>query len=1058
MFSKISQLSKTFADEINRINDEVNNGTAVNQGEQAQLADPELAKKIINTSTPDISEISKPENINDEAETQDLTSTQSLADGNTDSPAELDVMVKPSVDDKSRANNTFNTDKVNPQMSKIIDPKNLVPGTKIDATTLPPEIRSRLNKYFKYEKKYPQLYEAYKIEKKKTALINAFENMLKEQTPCSSIGELNAMRDYLNGINNQTKMVSSELTKITKDKKESDEKVISLNQKIKDLQKVLTSRNTEESNEIQRLKDEISALKDTSSQSSDLQDKYDLLLNENKELKNKIKELDVINPNNTEIDLLKSENEKIKQSLEETNIQNHELTEKSNKLNNDINDFKLLIDNEKLQHDEESQKLNDKVIELEKQIESSKKLNDLFKGKVETLSEELKEKTSSLLKATETSKKSASTLNQSNNSRTKKGKKKNQVVETPQNSKDTEILIPESESQLSNTESSLEVQLIELKHELEDLNSKYQDEITKSQDLKKILKSKDSEIEEVKDMLRNVGDSLVESQKANKSTNDLEKTLNDTKHELESKLNELEMLRLQNSNALTDYEKTKSSLSKKSEEYIKQIKTLEDSLNKKTSESESLIKKVDDISATNKTLESILSKMKYNEQKLQEQITTLTKEKTILQTELDTLKKSSAADNLNKTEYQNMKTQLARKERVLVEAENRIKFLQEEKSKINDSMIEMKVQNKEMSNQVISNQEVKDSLLKQNEKLKAEANENTLKINKLSLDNSKLVKKNEQLQDQFNEVKHVKLSSNDQVESFKKRVEELLMRNKEYENRIDVLQEELTQSRNMLQERTREMATMRKLVMDNEESQNLDRKELKSKFDRLLEEKEKSDNESLTTIRNKQREVEELKRKNSDFSVKLEELETNKSTLEAKIKSLLAEKSNNISVSNGNQREENKEVDQYNSKMINSLRESLNKTESRLKEVEDMNNKLRLVNQDSSDKLIRLNKKYKLLSVQYKRRMSESSAPSSRNNSIIAINEQINSNLLHPDTHNEESSQEVKDEIKEKSVYIKNVLMGFIEHKEQRQMLLPVIKMLLYMSDDDTKKLNDLLT
>ena len=54
-------------------------------------------------------------------------------------------------------------------------------------------------------------------------------------------------------------------------------------------------------------------------------------------------------------------------------------------------------------------------------------------------------------------------------------------------------------------------------------------------------------------------------------------------------------------------------------------------------------------------------------------------------------------------------------------------------------------------------------------------------------------------------------------------------------------------------------------------------------------------------------------------------------------------------------------------------------------------------------------------------------------------------------------SPDIEEEIKEKSVYIKNVLMGFLEHKEQRQMLLPVIKMLLFMSDDDTKKLTELL-
>lgn len=1056
MFSKISQISKTFADEINRINDEVNNSISTNAGGQPQLADPEIAKKIIESKTPDISEITKPENIeeddkkgsNEPSPPSSSSSTQASESKSTSSNS-ITIDTKP--DDNS--SKKLSDSQSQSSQLKTLDPKNFVPGTQVEISSLPQEILTKLNKYFKYEKKYPQLYEAYKIEKKKSALIRAFETMLKEQTPCSSIGELNAMRDYLNGINNQAKMLNSELTKITKEKKLSDDNILILNQKVKDLQKALTSRNAEELSELSSLKDENKRLKEENSKMLDLNQKYNLLLNKNKELQEEIKTLQASNVQNNEIEPINLENKNLKEQLDSSDLKNQQLTEKSNKLANDLNELTIKAAKEKLNMIEETEKLNQQISDLGKQLDSAKKLNDLFKERVETLSADIKNN--------EPTPNTKNNANVKKNSKKNKKSKKNQSTETPQNLKETEILEPETEVDSSiPSSSSSEIKMIELKHELETLNSKYQDEISNGQQLQKSLKDKDTEIEELKDMLRDVGDSLVEVQKENKSTHDLEKKLKETKNELDTRLNELEMLRLQNSNALTDYERTKTSLSIKIDDNIKKIKQLESTLTNKNSELELSRKKITDLVANNKDLESLLSKNKINEKKLKDQIALIKDEKNKLQEELESLKKSVSNDNINKTEFQNMKVQLTRKERVLVEAENKIKFLQEEKTKINDLMIELKVQNKELTNHELSFQEKNESLNKQIEKLKSEANASNLKINKLSLDNAKLIKKNEELQDQYNEVKHIKSSSNDQIESFKKRVDELLMRNKEYESRVDVLQEELTQSRNMLQERTREMTTMRKLIMDNEESQNLDRKELKSKFDRLLEEKEKSDNESLINIRNKQRELDDLKRKNSDLVGKLEELQTTKDILEDQIKSISNKTSNDSSlkVINSNNKSDNSEIDQYNSKIIESLRDSLSKTEDRLKELEDLNSKLRLVNQDSSDKLIRLNKKYKLLSLQFKRRMSQSSAPSSRNNSFVAINDPIDSKLFHPDLQNEEGKQEENEDIKEKSVYIKNVLMGYLEHKEQRQMLLPVIKMLLYMSDDDAKKLNDLLT
>lgn len=1062
MFSKISQIGKTFTDELSRINDEVNNSPL---NEQKQIADPEVARKVIQTKTPEISEITTPS----EMQKPDDVSPK-ISEEEEQSSVILEESAKPS----QLTHNTKNDKNPN-----SID---LVPGTEINFSSLQPEICSRLKKFIKYEAKYPQLYDAYKIEKKKTALIHAFENMLQEQTPCSSIGELDSVRDYLKSLDSKSKMLSAELNNVTKEKKTADDKVVEMSKKIKDLQKALTSRRTDETKELKKLKDEVFQLKEKNLTESKLSDDYDALLKENEKLKIDLDNLEKANVLTEQSEELHNTINQLKKDNEifEKEKQDSELKIKS--LMTEFDDFKEVSATEKTElkakHDILEKKLHEsilsgakndeyekriknldlKVSELEKSLESSNKLNTLFKQKVESL-------TSAKPIENPTNKKVTN-----NKSKKDKGKKKKQnnsktivtATEEPQNLKSTETIDPEINVTDINEVSSNDVEVIELKHKLDELELKYNDELIKHAKLEKNIKDKDSEIEDLKDMLRDIGDSLVESEKKNKDTGDLSSLLKSTKEELDSKLNELEILRIQNANALTDYEKTKSSLSKKLDTYMKQITDLESQMNAKTSELVSVRKINDDLSKKLKENEGLLNKLKENEKKYETDIQNLKNENSKLLIDLENSKQKVETDKNSKGEIQFLKAQLSRKERVLTEAESKVKFLQEEKNKINESMIELKVQNKEMKSKSNTSVEEMEKLTKSNEKLKSEYNENTLKINKLSLENTKLLKQVEELRDQYNLVKHFKSTSNDQVESYKKKVEELMMGNKEYENKIDMIQEELSQSRNMLQERTREMSTMRKLLMETEDSSNTDRKELKMKFDRLLEEKEQSNNESLIIIKSRQLEIDDLKRKQSELTNKIDLLENQNLKLDKELKNIKETSGQTLTVSAKSSttslKDQDAETEEYNSKLIDSLRDSLNRTENRLREIESANTKLRTANQDASEKLVRLNKKYKIILQQYKRRISESSASSSRHNSFIG---NLTETSIQPDLENvnaiKNNDENEDEDVKEKSIYIKNVLLGFLEHKEQRQMLLPVIKMLLYMSDDDAKKLNDLL-
>ncbi|GMM44693.1 Imh1 protein [Pichia kluyveri] len=1071
MFSKISQIGKTFADEINRINDEVNNPS---NGQQSQLVDPASAKKVLDTKTPDVSELETPENMKKDVVTENVSTTAS--DDNTSNQSDVSSKLD---DSKLKNNNNEGENKLKPNTDDKQQSEQVVPGTQIKFSSLPPEIRSRLVKYVKYENKYPSLYNAYKTEKKKSSLIKAFENMLQEQTPCSSIGELDGVRDYLRSLTSKSDMLTSELANITKEKKSAEEKAATLDKKVKELQQALTTGRAEDSNEIKNLKEQLRSLNEEKSKLQEIQSQYESSKLENKALLDKIEQLEnekveskVDSKMEEENTTLKFENEQLKKQLDE-------LLEEKNSINEKLESLTVSSKSNASSSEKKNQELNSKVADLEKSLESSKKLNDLFKEKLEKMWQEKEEKE----KTSEKEQPSNNSTNLSKSAKKRKNKKQNQKQNKPDsdepvNKKTTEI-IPVEEKLVTpkSSDSKNEIELIEIKHQLSELESKYSEEEKKVGELTKTLTAKSNEIEDLKDMLRDVGDSLVESQKVNKDTTDLSKELTKVKNELESKKTELEMLRLQNSTALSDYEKTKLSLTKRIDEYSAQLNDLQTKYDRLVSTNSIMNRKYEESTIKINDFEKLLNRYKTSEQKYQSQIKSLSEEKNKLSSDLQSLQKSST-DNISKAkEYENIKNQLSRKQTSLVEAENRIKFLEEEKNKINDLMIELKVQNKELISKEKSFLETKKNLTDANLKLKSELTDSSLRINKLSLDNTRLSKDLEEYKDKYNEVKHVKTSSNDQVELFKKRVEELSMRNKEYENKIDIIQEELTQSRNMLQERIREMSTMRKLLVDNEETQNNDRKELKLKIDKLLEDKEISDNEYMMTIKNKQRELDELKRKVNDLANALEQSETMNKKLKEQVIKLDSNANSNDNAGHTLERQlSDNQISEYNSKMIESLRESLKRTENRVKEFEEVNEKLRISNQESSDKLIRLNKKYKLLSQQYKRKFSEggsagsntpsrngsflfnTSGGSGRHDSISVAPDEVET-LLHPDVvNNVTNNSKEEEDLKEKSIYIKNVLLGYLEHKEQRQMLLPVIKMLLYMTDEDGKKLDSLLS
>lgn len=931
MFSRISDFGKTLTDEISRINEEVGSTRR-----QQNRLDPNVSAEILQAKTPDVSDITRPEEL---AKPEEVDSA-----ANDTSKKPIDESAPETTKDEPKSLVTT-PQSPSHQGTTVVTAGSVVPGTDIKYSDLPPEIQPKLRKYFKYEQKYPLLYEAYKTEKKKDIVLQSFEDVLKENTPCSTIADAGSFEEYVKGQSAKTKMLGDELRK-------SDSSIAALKQETDNLR----------------------------SQTNELRVSNRDLRKQLRELKEKPKE------DSTELVSLKEANQVLKKEKEDLKKENEALRQKA--------DGEQVEQSEALtKKDAELQLANDALVSVKKTLAEKEALLAEKQEQITANDEQISQQKAQLGEKT-----------------TQLQQKSTKVEELEKSLESNKKLTESFKQKLDGPGETDSAKTVELEHSLEELQVKQQESTEKLEALEKEnahlhnqVRSKDEDIETLRDDLRDLGDDLVETKKQLKSvqsTNneaqtakdseraakeaEQEKKITDLAEEVAAKKAELELVRVQNSAALRDYEHTKTSLSKKA-------KVSGD-------ESDRLRKEI----------------------KLKNDL-------------IQTL-------NGYKSQSEELKKQALIHEKKIMDSSNRASILQEEKDKMNKTLLDLTIQVKQLSTDQHSHEEVKNDLMTKLEQAKKHDSEASLRLNKIAAENNRLVKEIETLRDKYSASQDLKASTSTAAEALKKRTEEMLMRNREFESRVDILQEELSQARSMLQERTRETGTMRKLLMESEEAQNGKIEELESRVRELLQERGNLQNSTAQIERSGQRAAETLATKLELAQGDYEQLKEINERLEQQLKrseaALLQERQTKSVVV-----QHDSEPDQY-SEMLDNMRVSLRSSEKRIKDLEDLNTILQKASNDNSQKLVRMNKKYKILSQQYRKKSAEPTPRSSRQSSV-AFHAPVTPET--PETPEEDS--------KEKALYIKNVLLGFIEHKEQREMLLPVIKTLLYLDDDDEQKL-----
>ena len=302
-------------------------------------------------------------------------------------------------------------------------------------------------------------------------------------------------------------------------------------------------------------------------------------------------------------------------------------------------------------------------------------------------------------------------------------------------------------------------------------------------------------------------------------------------------------------------------------------------------------------------------------------------------------------------------------------------------------------------------------------------------------------------------------NSNDQVDSIQRQCEELAVKLKESNKKILSLEDDLSEYANVIQDKTREAVTMRRLLSDTQNDESTKLKDLKDKVSYLEDEKMKLQAEITLQTSRTTREIQDWKQANSTLNSEIHSSKLREKQLKAEIETLDALNSN-MKRKNTLDFNDSDELE----KLTKNLKDALSKSDKKIRDLQTSNDELMQLNKELNKKFDRISKNYRTISNQlssFREEKNSSSTKSSRSNSLVSLpnfNPSPSQTDIHLSVSNNHVARSVspaenRPEVNEKVAYIKNVLLGFLEHKEQRLQLLPVISMLLKLDSNDEKRL-----
>lgn len=987
MFSKIKNFSEEMTKSLNDLNESLNQPQQ-NQQPPAKpdpLTQLKKGSKILSANTPEMHEVTQP-----------TDEDQSTSKPSSPAPA-------PAPTEESQP--------------AVVDPM----------TNLPPQIKAKLKKFAKYEEKYPILLEAYKTEKHKGELVSIFEKVLRENTPVNSISEAGTLVDYLNGLNEKTKLLNSEIRKLTKENSVLTFKTAKLEEEKKHHDENEKAKGEKEDGgdmakaKIEELEKEIMQLKESIGTHA-LENEE--LHEENEKLKADTESSKV------EVDTLKQENEKLKTDIESNKQEIETLKQEKEKLETEVSGNKekweVEINDKTTKLDASLAEINTLEIEIAKTKEKLEvALSEIEQLKSRSINEAGDVDNTKFEKAVQTTEEQAPEVEEPQAQPSIEEKDQTSAEEKVPELAEETLKTEETSGQFTQEIDSLKNQILDLETKLTQKEQENNELSEKLQTLREQLNDKNDEIEDLRDLVRDIGNELVVSKDEIKDL----KTKQAEQEATASKIDEAEVQKYLDTieslkSNIASWEEKFNTKSKKLDGFQDKVSQLQNELDTKDSTS----KKAEDslrkeIQATKSTLNSTEAKLAETKREVEN----LLQEKSGLEKRITELSKFKSNDSSLKLEISALQESISQKDKTIAESRKKVDEVMKENKSLQVMVAKLQSSSNELQNNSMGLLKEKSELLTRQELLVENTKSLNTQLNKLQSEKQQVVNELDRTKAKLDLLMAEKSNSSNDFLIYKKQHEELMMKTKEYTLRIEGLEDEVNEARNLLQERNREGASIRRLLVDAEEMLRNKEVETKNEINRLNEERMELERLHNMTMNRKQREIDELKLSINDYKTKIKSLENK------------IEESKKASVLQTSGFETNKMDRELNS-TIDTLRSALQQASKKSQEYENLNNILKKLNEENNMKFERLSKNYKLLTQQY-RNMKERSKLESEE--ALALQQKLNQQQQQAGG-NKQSELNID--------YLKNVLLGFFEHKDQRQQLLPVVKTIFHLTPEDEQK------
>ncbi|KAK4071068.1 uncharacterized protein Triagg1_6435 [Trichoderma aggressivum f. europaeum] len=963
---------------------------------------------------------------------------------------------------------------------------------------LTPELRQKLRKLEKLEATYPELLRSYRVAHRRATAIEPFEKALRENTPLATISDPEPLIEYLNQLKIKGDMVMDELKRVSLDKEdlqkmcqEMQDKNEKSEKKVKDLQDEVSALKAEKEQKAKKPQSDDTAKKESGGDGDFFS--YDEEIPQlQAEIAAKNEEIDSLKAERdglkAELSLIKQDNADLAERLEKSALQLSESREssasedslqaqlearkteitsladrcyKSEKQNKEL---EAQLETEKQQAASKAQEVEGVLAKSIKQASQlaeelsktkaartvSKNLIDQLSSQVDSLkkertelqarADEVSKKVAEMTKAMEESAKQpsvpapvptepASTLAPptTGGGGNKKKKKKGRgggggggaTSPAPPASPSSSVApgtpsAPDADQ--GPDTSALEAEITGLKEELA-VKDKEIERLSKRRKAEDDLRE---EIETLQENLINIGQDHVEAKQRIKE-------LEAEKAELKTEITALE-------------KRMASAVSENEHEKLQALQNDYDSLKDKFATAQA------DIAAANQLAQSRFKDVADLRETLQ-----------LLQPEIKNLRKDSADLKIAKGELAAKAKELSDLDKRAKELEVHLASARQETGTRNSEIgvlknrlaIEAEDKKKAEDAQRLSARDYRRSVADMVE-LSAKAEKAERAMQKAEDDLSKASARVKELEEEARELKREKAAAQEELDfktkqfnaaqgllsNMRDQHKEMLAQGREQQTQTRSLEEEVGEVRNLLQQRTQECETMRRLLADSEQKGEAKLRDMRTRLDNLTADQDQLNAEASSLMRKNLKQAADLKARVRELEAELKDLHAEKAELEERERSWRRRRDELESIE---LRTETESTELRNT--ISSLRSALDASELQLRDGEKIKANLR--KEYESLQLLHDKLSKELKAAQTKATVAASGVGQSRSSSGVSTS-RTSTDSTRTTAANELSDMD----------YLKTILLQFLQQKDGRlrTQLVPVLGKILKFDKDDEKK------